>query len=187
MEHLLNPPMKTSVRILATACLGAVILSSTPLHAEEPTRDETIAAKLAKTESIGKLTLEMKGPEVEKLLGAADSKSKNVHEEGGGGEWVQTWKFAKQGIELRMGSEKEKEVKRILLITAKPACKLATARGVKIGATKEEVEKAYKDVKATDASFAEEGTFAVGSISPGLVFQFKDGKVSTILLGELGD
>lgn len=179
--------MKTSIPALAAALL-AILAMPTPLcHGEALTADEKIAANLGKTEALGKLTLDQKGTDVEKLLGAPDSKSKAVHEEGGSGDWVETWKYAKQGIELRMGAQEKKAVKHILLITASPACKLATARGIKIGSTRAEVEKAYKDVKAKDASFADKGTFVVGSISPGLVFTFKDSKVSGILFGELGD
>ncbi|MFD0892201.1 hypothetical protein KBB96_12285 [Luteolibacter ambystomatis] len=179
--------MKSSIPAFAAILLATLAIPMPLCHGEDLSPDEKIAANLGKTEALGKLTLDQKATDVEKLLGAPDSKSKAVHEEGGSGDWVETWKYAKQGIELRMGAQGKKEVKRILLITASPACKLATARGIKIGSTKEEVEKAYKDVKAKDASFAEKDTFVVGSISPGLVFTFKDSKVNGILFGELGD
>ena len=67
-------------------------------------------------------------------------------------------------------------------MTAAGACQLATARGIKIGSTEAAVKKAYAKERDKEQTKAGE-SFTAGSIYDGVIFTFKDGKVSQIFIG----
>jgi hypothetical protein len=136
---------------------------------------------LAGQDSLGKLKLGLGADAVIKVLGKPASKGKDVEWEAIG-EWVQEWKFPDQGIQLNMASEKKGGAKKVLMITATSPCKLATARGIALGGTEAAVKKAYGNVRDKENSVAGK-TFVAGSIYGGVIFQFKDGKVSEIFIG----
>jgi len=132
-------------------------------------------------EVLGKLKLGQKAVEVVALLGKPESKGEDT-EWAATGEWVQEWRFAKQGLTLNLASEKKGGTKSVLTITAEAPCPLATARGIRIGSTSAEVTRAYADVQ--DKEQSEPGkTFVAGSIYGGVIFTFTKGKVSQIFIG----
>lgn len=139
--------------------------------------EEDLAAK----DSLGELKLGLKADEVIKILGKPASKGKDIEWEALG-EYVQEWIFPDQGIHLNMVSQKKGGAKQILMITATAPSKLATARGITIGSPEAAVKKAYGNVRDKEQSVAGK-TFVAGSIYGGVIFQFKDGKVSEIFIG----
>ena len=70
----------------------------------------------------------------------------------------------------------------VSMIRATAGCTLATARGVKIGSTEAAVNKAYGKERDKESSKAGQ-SFVAGSLYEGVVFTFKDGKVSGIFIG----
>lgn len=148
------------------------ILISPCLWAEE---------KNVSSEPMGKLALGQSAEAVQKLIGTPEAKGKDVLWEAIG-EWVQDWKFPKQGLILAMASEKKGGAKTVFSITAEGACSLATARGIRIGSPEAVVRKAY--AKEADKEQERRGeTFIAGSIYGGVIFSFKEGKVSQIFIG----
>lgn len=104
--------------------------------------------------------------------------------EGATGEYVQVWKSAKCGIELKMGSERKGGAKTVESITLTSPGSLVTSRGIRIGSTEDEVFKAYGRYQDRDEGNIEKGKELVaGSIYDGMIFELKNGKVVRIFLG----
>jgi len=101
---------------------------------------------------------------------------------GADGAYHKTWQSPVCGLKLGMVSEKRGGKKSIESITLTAPCTLATKRGIRIGSTEQEVRKAYKkDWNKEDSRQSE--SFVAGSIYGGIIFQFRNGKVSQIFLG----
>jgi hypothetical protein len=149
---------------------------------KRPTADEQTEAgfKLMKTELLGKLHFEMKAKEVVGIYGKATSQG-TVENWEGVGLYVQQWNYPALGLELQMAAEKKNGEAKIYMIKATKACKLVTTHGIKIGSTEQEVAKAYGDVKGDESEAGK--TFVAGSTVGGVIFTFKDGKVSEIFIG----
>ena len=101
---------------------------------------------------------------------------------GSDGAYHQIWKCPACGLKLGMVSEKRGGMKSIESIALTAPCTLATKRGIRIGSTEQEVKKAYKTYWNKEDS-TQSGSFVAGSIYGGVIFQFRDGKVSRIFLG----
>jgi hypothetical protein len=61
-------------------------------------------------------------------------------------------------------------------------CTMATARGIKIGSSEDDVKNAYAKEKANESS-ADGKSFTAGSIYGGVMFEIAEGKVSQIFIG----
>ncbi len=147
-------------------------LMSPMLHGEE---------KNVSSEPFGKLALGQSAESLSKVLGEPEGKGKDTLWEAIG-EWVQDWKYSKQGLTVAMASEKKGGTKTVFSLTATAGCSLATARGIKIGSPEAAVWKAY--AKEEDKEESRRGdAFVAGSIYGGVMFSFKDGKVSQIFIG----
>jgi hypothetical protein len=133
-------------------------------------------------ESIGPLREGMGTIEVIDLLGAPPEKGEIV-EEGATGDWVQDWKFPNAGVALFMRSDTERGAQTIAAITVTAPSEYATKRGIKVGSTQAEVEKAYGDVEDQDEAGGDSGSFVAGSVYGGIIFSFEAGKVSEIFMG----
>lgn len=200
---------KTSLLRLALAALP--LLAVTPLRGAEgdktpdpPAAEKEAGAaddfKVLKAESIGKIRHEQKAADLIKIYGEPKSKGKAEMWEAIG-EWVEEWKYPALGVVVKMSSEKKDGPKTVLAVVAGKGCELATAKGIKVGSTRAEVQKAYGDVEekvpgegpakpgdpkpATEEKDkkGDEQGFVAGTIYGGVIFSFKDGKVSEILLG----
>lgn len=132
-------------------------------------------------EALGKIKLGTTAAELTALIGKPESKGKDT-EWGATGEWVQEWRFKKQGLTLNLASEKEGGAKTVLSITAVSPSKLSTARGIHVGSTAAEVANAYADVQDKEQSKPGQ-SFVAGSIYGGVIFTFTAGKVSEIFIG----
>lgn len=157
--------------LLASFC--ALLLASTPTlpAADDPSTKD----------ALGSLALGQKQADVIKFLGQPKSKGKDIEWEALG-EHVQEWNYPAQDLTLNMNSIKQGGKKTILTISAGPRCTLATKRGIKIGSTLAEVKKAYGQWEDTESG--EPGKlFVAGSMYGGILFHFKNGKVSEIFFG----
>lgn len=134
-----------------------------------------------KGDKLGGLGLGMKAAEVIKLLGAP--KSKGVETEWGAtGDWVEEWTYPDKGLALDMASSEQGAPKAILSVRADKKCGLATSKGIKIGSTLNEVEKAYEKFHEKEESRAGQA-YVVGSIYGGMIFHLRAGKVTGIFIG----
>lgn len=161
-----------SLRRLFFLCLFIISAPSTGLRGED---------KLLEGESLGKITLGLKADKLAALIGKPGFKGKDTLW-AATGEWVQEWHFKSAGLKLDMASESKGGPKTVASITATSPCKLATARGIRIGSSEAEVSKAYRDVRDSEQSVAGE-TFVAGSIYGGAIFTLKEGKVVEIFIG----
>ncbi len=189
------------IAFLAASLSHAAEKDKAPAEAKKTETAEDPAGdfKLLAAESIGKIRHEQKAADLIKLYGEPKSKGKAEMWEAIG-EWVEEWKYPALGVSVKMSSEKKDGPKKVLMVTAGKGCELATGRGIKIGSTRAEVQKAYGDVQEkvpgegpakpgdpkpepAEKGKKEEDSFVAGTIYGGLIFSFKDGKVSEILLG----
>jgi hypothetical protein len=136
---------------------------------------------ILKEERIGDLRIGLSEKEIGETINCA---LKRGAEEfwGADGAYHQEWKYADCGITLDMISEKKGGPKSIESITIVKPARLSTKRGIRIGSTEQAVMKAYKPHWNREDS-EHFGRFVAGSIYGGLIFQFKNGRVSGIFLG----
>ena len=155
--------------ILSLACLAPI-----PLFAKDK-------SALVANDSLGGIRLSQKPDAVVKLIGEPASKGKEVMWEATG-DWVQEWSYPALGLKINMGAKSKGGAKTVLSISATGRCKLATARGIRIGSALADVSKAYKDAEAKDEETPGK-SFVAGSIYGGVIFSLKDGKVTDIFIG----
>jgi hypothetical protein len=101
---------------------------------------------------------------------------------GADGIYHQVWNYPACGLSFSMSSAQKGGSKSVDGITVTSPSVLKTKRGIQIGSSQQAVIKAYRHDKATDAG-ADKQTFVAGSIYGGLVFNFKQHKVTSIFLG----
>ena len=155
--------------------------SSPAFSAQEPQGAEENQFDTIK-ERLGELRLGLPEKDVEGFISCKQpKKSKEVYE-AATGEYVQEWKYAECGVELKMGSERKAGPKVIESITIRSPSKLVTSRGIHVGSTEGEVMKAYGQYRDNEES-KKGKQFVAGSIYDGMIFDFKDGKVVSIFLG----
>lgn len=160
--------MNPRVNLLALALIASFI--------SQVRADDDFLAK----ESLGQLKLNQGADAVVKALGKPESKGEDLFQ-GADGTWVQEWSYPAQGLQLVMASSEKGGAKMISSITATDGCKLATARGIRLGSTVAQVQKAYADVRSQEGASDEE--FVAGSIYGGVIFSLEKGKVTRIFFG----
>ena len=208
-----SPAMKTIP--LLPVLLSILAVSPLPVSAQpgeadkKPAGQETLPEKdiqkifnetfkVMLSDSLGGLRHGQKGTEVIKLYGEPKSKGENVEWEALG-EYVQEWRYPDQGFTLQLSSEEKDGAKTVIIIKADKTCKLATARGIRIGSTWAELLKAYGDVwereqgeapgKPADAKAIAaavdhpQDTFVAGTIYGGVIFTLEKGRVTEIFIG----
>ncbi|MDP4623501.1 MAG: hypothetical protein NWT08_00040 [Akkermansiaceae bacterium] len=102
------------------------------------------------------------------------------------GEAVQSWNFKANGLSVDMASANIGGKKSVNSITIEAPSKLKTERGIGIGSTKGDVEKAYGRYPTDELDakvIAENGDLLIGSLFGGMIFGLDDGKVTSIFLG----
>jgi hypothetical protein len=191
-------PLLAGLSLLVLSGITPLLRGAEEKIPDAPVADQDNDFKLLASESIGKVRHDQKAEDLIKAYG--EPKSKGEPEMWDAiGEWVQEWNYPDLGIVVKMSSEKKDGPPKVLIAIAGEACKLSSARKIKIGSTRAEVEKAYGDVqekvpgdgpvKAGDPEAEpEEGaegenSFVAGSVYGGLIFTFKDGKVVEMFLG----
>ena len=136
---------------------------------------------LLREERIGTLRIGLSAGEVKKRIHCT---LKRGPEElwGADGAYHQKWEYVGCGITLGMVSEKKGAPKSIESISLVSPSILSTKWDIRIGSTEQEVMKAYKSQWNREDS-KHFGGFVAGSIYGGVMFNFKNGKVSRIFLG----
>ena len=136
---------------------------------------------LLREERIGTLRIDLPEREVKKIIHCPLRRGPEQLW-GADGAYHQKWEYAGCGITLGMVSEKKGASKSVNSITLVNPGNLSTKRGIRIGSTEQEVMEAYRPYwnKEDSKSF---NIFVAGSIYGGLMFDFKNGKVSRIFLG----
>ena len=132
-------------------------------------------------ESVGKLRPDLSEKEVTQII---PGKPTRGPEElwGADGAYHQEWKYPEHGITLGMVSKKKGGPQSIWSITITSPSKLHTQRGIGIGSTEAEVNKAYGRFR--NAGDSRPGELLVaGSIFGGVMFDFHQGKVSQLFIG----
>ena len=137
--------------------------------------------KLMKSEKIGELKLDMTEAQLKQALPGQPAKAAD-RLWGADGQYHQKWTYAKQGLRLSMVSEKKGAAKTVESIECSARCTLKSARGIGVGSTLADVQKAYA------AEFNKEDSklpvsFVAGTIYGGVMFSFKGGKVTVMYLG----
>ena len=157
----------------------AIIALAAPAPAEQ--KGEDAAFKFMKSEKFGELRLDMTEAEIAKALPAKPVRSREQLW-GADGQYHLKWSYRAQGLTLGMVSEKKGATKTLESITCAARCTLKTSRGIGLGSTLADAQKAYA------AEFNKEESkpdvFVAGSVYGGLVLNFdKAGKVSAMFLG----
>jgi hypothetical protein len=132
-------------------------------------------------EKIGKLHIGLSEREVKQIIPGKPTRGPEKWW-GADGQYHQEWKYPDVGITLGMVSKKKSGIKSIESITITSPSKLQTQRGIRIGSTEQEVIKAYGHFQ--NAEDSKQGEFFVaGSIFGGVMFNFHQGRVSSIFIG----
>ena len=175
-----------TVILLIAACNSKKSAKDTvSTKVDSTTKDTTIINSIDTTKadikSIGNLFVDMKQDQLLAALGQPLSKSK-AEEWGADGLFHQDWKYPTQGLVLNMSSENAKmEASRIFSITVSSPSTLLTNKNTGIGSSYSEILRLYD--KMIDRSATDDTIITVGSIYDGMIFNFKDGKVSRIFIG----
>jgi hypothetical protein len=180
--------MKKTVLASLIVFLSFLFLS---LSAQIPIFAQEEDYNVLKTEQIGTLKYGTSSDEVLKILGQPEEKTESTFE-AATGTLVSSWIYKKQGLKLDMSVEAKGDSKnakpkirakmKVNGITAEYPCDYKTKKGLGIGATRESVLDAYKDVPLDFGGGKDALVF--GSIYGGLFFYFKDDKVVKIFIGE---
>lgn len=136
----------------------------------------------AAAERIGELRLGLAAEGVATVVPCRPEKSREIYE-GATGDSVQTWKMPGCGLELKMSGQHKGGKKTVAAITVTAPSELATSLGIRVGATEAEVVSAYGRYRDKDGVSKRGRTFVAGSIYDGLIFDFKNGRVTRMFLG----
>lgn len=133
-------------------------------------------------ETFGDIKIGQPHEKTVEALGQPDSKSPAV-EWGADGLMHEDWIYNSKGLLLNMSYAKgvTDGPKYISSIRANEKCTFKTRAGIGIGNSYTEVQEAYK--RDIDASATNQEQITVGSIYGGIIFTFKNEKVTAIFLG----
>lgn len=131
-------------------------------------------------ESFGDIKIGQAHNETIKALGEPDKKSKAIEWEADG-LMHEDWTYDKKGLILNMSAEAGSANKTIFSIRAEAPCAFKTRANMGIGNSYTEVQDAYK--RDIDASATNKEQITVGSIYGGIIFTFKNEKVTSVFLG----
>jgi hypothetical protein len=160
-------------------CLLWVSVITLPALAQDGKAKQLMAA-----ENLGGIKIDMAEKKLVDLLGQPKEKSALTLMEATG-DYYQTWRYPGKGLEITMSAGENKTgAKTVALFTASKGCSLTTTKGIKIGSSEADVRKAYGSFEDKEnASAARKNSFVAGSIYGGIIFTFKDNKVSSIFFG----
>jgi hypothetical protein len=160
-------------------CLLWVSLITLPLLAQDDKATQLLAA-----ESLGGIKLGLTEKKLVDLLGQPKKKTALTLMEATG-DYYQTWRYPGKGLEITMSAGENKTgAKTVASFTASKGCSLTTTKGIKIDSSEADVRKAYGSFEDKEnTSAANKNSFVAGSIYGGIIFTFKDNKVSSIFFG----
>jgi len=164
--------MRSILRTL-TLLLLCLAVSSTARAAEDE-------FALMSAERIGALRIQLPESDVKKALGEPGSRGKVVRSDADG-KWVQQWSWPDKGVELCMESGRKAGPRKVGCIRITAPSTFKTSRNIGIGSKLADLKKAYaKEANAEDSG---DDHFVAGSLYGGVIFDIKDGRVSTIFVG----
>ena len=163
------------MRMPILAALAVAVFAASPAVAQKDNFE------FLKKETIGELRMGTTQAEVARLLPGQPQRNRERLEEADG-KYRQKWTYARQGIVLSMSSDKKGAPKIVDGITCDARCTLKTSRGIGIGSSLADVQKAYA-VEFNKEESKLPGSYVAGSIYGGLILNFKGGKVSAFFLG----
>ena len=165
----------------APASSGAVVQ---PSAADPQAAAPEAAQELG--ESLGQVALGMPAGDAVTLLGPAASKEVPT-EWGADGLCHGTWTFPPHGLELDMAANCGQGEPSVAHITASTGCIMKTDRGIGIGSSRAEVEKAYPPAQWATEVPADAERIIVGSVYGGILFRFEGSKVVLISIGAFAE
>jgi hypothetical protein len=152
-----------------------------PEEPTDPTEPTDPRSTLTREESLGDLKLGITVADLGKLLPDGKTKGKREEEEATG-EFVQTFVDGKSGVEVLLSSTTATGPQTVRAITVRAPSTRTTKRGIGIGASAEDVKKAYADV--LDPEFPPDAeSIIAGSVYDGVIFSLEAGKVRSIFMG----
>jgi hypothetical protein len=167
---------------LAAGLVAGLALAAVALAPDAPAQQKTPDEfKLMKSETIGQLRLDMTQADLKRLLTARPAIGREQLW-GADGQYHQKWTYRAQGLTIGMVSEKKGGAKIVESIDCAARCALKSARGIGVGSTLEDAQKAYAAEFNKEESKLPE-LFVAGTIYGGLLLKFKAGKVSVMYLG----
>ncbi|HMG06560.1 MAG TPA: hypothetical protein VK581_13955 [Chthoniobacterales bacterium] len=155
-------------------CLLWVFAATLPVLAQDK------AAQLMAGESLGGIKIGMAEKKLTDLLGQPKKKGQLKLTEATS-EYDQTWFYPDKGLEITLSARSKTGAKTVTSFTASTGCGLTTTKGIKIGSAEADVRKAYGSFE--DKEDASKNSFVAGSIYGGIIFTFKDKKVTRIFFG----
>ena len=135
---------------------------------------------IAGAERLGALRLNLTETEAKKAVTCPMTAGKENRWEADGA-YHQEWHFA-CGVDLGMVSERKGGKKTVQTIKVSGTSPLKTSRGIGLGASEQDVTKAYTKEWSKDESKMPD-LFVAGSIYGGVMFTFKEHRVSEIFVG----
>lgn len=143
----------------------------------------SIGGELMASEAVGSVRLDMTLTDLVKALGEPDTKTAPELWGADGLEHM-TYNYSGEGLVVDLShAPGAKDDPIVASISAVSPCKLATARGIKLGDTEGAVMTAYSDAIDPVTNPQDDGRIIAGSEFGGVVFTMKDGKVSAIFIG----
>ena len=179
------PTLEAGTVVTGDAYIANEILFDTPAPVLISEECAAVDFNLLKSEGFGNLRVDLGDQQVVGLLGEPKIRDQRVLWEADAF-YHQTWRYPERGIVLDMVSESADDRRRIASIRVGPPSMLRTRRGVGIGDSYSDVEKAYssdRDEENSDPPL----TFVAGSLYGGLVFSFEERRVTQIFLGAAGE
>ncbi len=165
--------------------------TESPIETVAATEPNTSAGKdysqlgmeLMKTETIGTLKLGLKESELLAVIGKAESETA-PEVWGADGKKHCNWNYPAKGLTVSMVESGNAESEFIVYaIAAEAPSDLATAKGIKIGSSKDDVLLAYGDVVEDQSDEAISESIVAGTVFGGVIFGMKDGVVNSVFLG----
>ncbi len=142
-----------------------------------------LGMELMKTETIGTLKLGMTESELIAAIGKAESETE-AEVWGADGKKHSNWNYPAKGLTVSMvESDKAESEFVVYAIAAEAPNDFATAKGIKIGSTKDDALLAYGDLVEDQSDEAVAESIVAGTVFGGLIFGMKDGTVNSIFLG----
>lgn len=137
-------------------------------------------ADISATEHLGPLRLNLPETDAKKAIACPMTAGKERRWEADGA-YHQEWHFA-CGVDLGMVSERKGGKKTVQTIKVSGESALKTSRGIGLGASEQDVSKAYAKEWSKDESKMPD-LFVAGSLYGGVMFTFKEHRVSEIFIG----
>lgn len=174
-----------AVSLLALSACGGN--SSEPREAAAPAPSSASPSADPTSETFEGLALGLTAASVEKRFGAPDQKGTPT-EMGATGTFEADWEWKSLGLRLRMSAATAEEAPTVGAIEIEPPSKLRTSRGIGLGATRAEVEAAYRDAlgkgrEPDEPDATSETRLILGSVYGGTIFRFEGGKLVSVFVG----